>query len=197
MISSLFDSRTFVNVAFGLALSFFISLSVYAQGEPSQPAPRDDPERQRPMILRQLGLSDEQIRQFRAVNAEWRPVRMEAQRRFREANRDLDIAIYADVVDDALVAERLQAYQEAQAELTRVRYAEEIAVRKILTPDQLVRFREARRRFAQARESIQRQRGGQPPVRQPVRPQVRQPDRQNTQQRPPERPLQRSQEPPR
>ncbi len=149
------------------------------------------------MILRQLGLSDEQIRQFRAVNAEWRPVRMEAQRRFREANRDLDIAIYADVVDDALVAERLQAYQEAQAELTRVRYAEEIAVRKILTPDQLVRFREARRRFAQARESIQRQRGGQPPVRQPVRPQVRQPDRQNTQQRPPERPLQRSQEPPR
>lgn len=141
------------------------------------------------MILRQLGLSDEQIRQFRAVNAEWRPVRMEAQRRFREANRDLDLAIYADVVDDALVAERLQAYQEAQAELTRIRYAEEIAVRKILTPDQLVRFREARRRFAQARESIQRQRGGQP--------QVRQPDRQNPQQRPPERPPQRSQERPR
>jgi len=81
----------------------------------------------------------------------------EAQRRMREANRELDMAIYADTVSESLVNTKLKAFQDAQAEITRLRFGNELAIRKILTQEQLVRFREMRRRFAEMRDAEMRQ----------------------------------------
>src|SRR5687768_2815230 len=64
--------------------------------EPGEMRPRDE----RPNFLAQLGLSQEQIQQFRKLGAEHRPLIQAAQQRLREANRDLDMAIYADTVSD-------------------------------------------------------------------------------------------------
>jgi Spy/CpxP family protein refolding chaperone len=86
------------------------------------------------------------------MNQERRPAMMQAQRRMREANRDLDMAIYRDSVNDEEFQARLKEFQSAQSELARLRFESELSVRKILTPEQLVRFRELRRRFAEARE---------------------------------------------
>ena len=116
------------------------------------------PDDRRPNLLAELGLSPEQVQQVRRMNQERRPAMMIAQRRMREANRDLDMAIYSDTVSEAEFAKRLSEFQAAQAELARLRFESELSVRKVLTPEQLVRFRDIRRRFAEARQQNQRER---------------------------------------
>lgn len=107
-------------------------------------------------MLRQLGLTRDQIQQIRRMNQERKPLMQAAQRRFREANRALDEAIYADQVNDGDIEARLKQVQMAQAEIQRVRYMNELAVRRILTPEQLMQFREMRERFEQARENLEK-----------------------------------------
>ncbi len=81
----------------------------------------------------------------------------EAQERLREANRNLDQAIYADVANDAEVQTRLKEVQSAHAEVIKIKSATELAVRKILTPDQLTKFRDVRQQFMEKKEDMQRQ----------------------------------------
>jgi Spy/CpxP family protein refolding chaperone len=139
-------------------------------GNPENVGRQDD---RRPDLLAELGLSGEQVQQIRRMNQERRPAMMEARRRMGEASRKLDMAIYGDAVSDAEFQTCLKEFQSAQAELARLRFESELSVRKVLTPDQLVRFREIRRRFAEARDSNPRdrrmQRRGQgSPMREPA-----------------------------
>lgn len=136
------------------------SLSGFSQ-DGQQPENADTDERpgmQRPNLLAELGLSREQIQQIRRMNRERRPVMAEAQRRMREANRSLDMAIYGETITDTEFQTRLKEFQLAQADLARLRFEGELSVRKVLTPDQLVRFRELRRRFAELRNDNQKRR---------------------------------------
>ncbi|HUR97140.1 MAG TPA: hypothetical protein VMZ26_03625, partial [Pyrinomonadaceae bacterium] len=116
-------------------------------------------EERRPNLLAELGLSPDQLQQIGRVNRERRPAIRDARRRMGDAARDLDIAIYGDVVNEADVKSRLKEFQAAEAELSRLRFESELAVRKILTAEQLVRFRELRRRFAEERMKNAPQRG--------------------------------------
>jgi Spy/CpxP family protein refolding chaperone len=115
------------------------------------------PDDNRPNLLAELGLSPEQVQQIRRMNQERRPAMQEAQRRMREANRNLDLAIYGETVSDADFQAKLKEFHAAQAELSRLRFESELSVRKVLTPDQLVRFREIRRRFAEERQQNERE----------------------------------------
>jgi Spy/CpxP family protein refolding chaperone len=124
----------------------------FAQDNPQNPPPNDT----RRDVLAQLGLSPEQIQQFRRANQEHRPQMQAAQQRLREANRELDMAIYSDTVSEDVFQAKLRAFQEAQGEVTRLRFQNELAIRRILTPDQVTRFREIRRRFASAIEFMQK-----------------------------------------
>ena len=124
----------------------------------TQPATVKQPQDQRINFLRQLGLSREQIQQIRRFNAERKPLMDEAQKRSRDANRLLDEAIYANQVNESEVQARLKEVQLAQAEIARLRFMNELSVRRILTPEQLVRFRELRQKFEQARENIENRR---------------------------------------
>lgn len=140
---------------------FFFAAAVFAQDGPP-PTEGQRPPNDRPDILAQLGLSPDQVQQFRRLNAEHRPLMNEAQKRVRDATRDLDMAIYADVVNEDVVHERLRAFQLAHAEVNRLRFANELAIRKILTLEQLQHFREFRRRMADANRQNQRPDG--PPM---------------------------------
>lgn len=125
----------------------------------AQPPADAKPKDPRAEALRQLGLTKDQMLQIRMLNVERKPIMDEAQKRLREANRALDEAIYADNVSDSDVQTRLKDVHAAQAEVVRIRSMNELAVRRILTPDQLGHFRELRQRFEQAaRESIQNKR---------------------------------------
>ena len=121
---------------------------------PKQPLVAGQPNQERPNLLGELGLSPDQVQQLRRMNADRKPLIDAANKRLREANRSLDQAIYGDSVDPAEFQIRLKEFQDAQAEVARIRFESELNVRRILTPDQLVRFREVRRRFAEARKEL-------------------------------------------
>ncbi len=155
------------------AVLFLSATGVYSQGQPPAGPPRDagyerrGPE-QRPNLFRALGLTQDQIQAIRTLNRERQPVEQAARKRFQDANRELNMVIYADNVDEALFQTRLAEYQAAQSELARLKFVNELAVRKLLTPVQLERFRELRRRFAEVRDNTQdgrQPRPGEPPVR--------------------------------
>ncbi len=156
----------FVMIALGVITS--------SAQQPERPPPNDQ---QRPPnkmdLLRELGLQQQQIRQIRQLNVGIRERRMAAQKALRDATGALDDAIYADTIDDALVAQRLSNVQAAHGEIAKINFENEIAVRRILTPEQLVRFREIRTAVEQrVRENFQRPRQGDRPRMQTDRPQT-------------------------
>jgi len=128
-----------------------------AQGLP-QPGGGPPPDGDRPNLLASLALSSDQIAQIKQINAERRPQIQAAGRRLREANRSLDMAVYADVLNESDVQARLKEFQAAQLEVASLRFATELAIRKVLTPDQLVRFRELRRQMAEMQQDRRDQR---------------------------------------
>jgi len=146
-----------------LSASFISAQERPAAQDAAQQFDTTQPENTRPNLMRELGLSQEQIQQIRRMNAERKPVMNQAQRRLRMANRALDQAIYSDSVNEEDVQVRLKEFQAAQAEMVRLRFTNELAVRKILTPEQLVRFRELRQNFAeQRRQNMQNNPAGRP-----------------------------------
>lgn len=141
----------------GLILTLAFT-AVKAQDKPPTDAPKpqfDEP--RRPNLLQELGLNQEQRQQIRRLNADKKPLIREAQMRLREANRNLDQAIYADNIAETEIGARLKEVQLAQAEVIKIRSLTELAVRKILTPEQLIKFREIRRQFAERLENRQNQ----------------------------------------
>lgn len=140
-----FNFFSFVLIGFLMAFSFF---SVTAQDETQQDVPKPSAnQEQRPKLMEQLGLTPEQIQAIRRINSEKKPLLREAQNRLREANRGLDEAIYSDSPNEADVQARLKEVHQAQAEVTRIRSTNELAVRRILTAEQITKFRELRRQF--------------------------------------------------
>jgi len=86
----------------------------------------------------------------------------ESLRRLDEANKALDDAIYANSFDSVRVESFIKAREAAQAEVSRIKTDVEISIRKLLTPEQLVKFRELRNRFERRKDSL-RPRQGPPP----------------------------------
>src|SRR5687768_9322772 len=77
------------------------------EGPPAQRQMADD----RPNLLKELGLTPDQLQQIRRMNQARRPLMEEAGRRVREANRSLDMAIYGDTLNEEDVAARLREFQ--------------------------------------------------------------------------------------
>lgn len=160
-----------------ITFAMMFAISAYGQEPPDQGGPPPERPADRMNILRELGLSQDQVRQMRLNNQDIRTKRQAARRRMNEAGRNLDQTIYADTVDQALFAQHLKEFQDAQAEMATVNFENELAIRKVLTPEQLVRFREIRQKFNEKREDFPRQRqnrrgnGGQrmpPSDKQPI-----------------------------
>ena len=139
---------------FLLAVLVTGALSAFGQdGPPPDDAqrPADRPDARRPNLLAALGLSPEQVQQIRRMNQGRRMETMRSQHRMREAAEGLDMAIYADTFSESDYKARLTEFQAAQAEVARLRFESELSLRKVLTPEQLVKFRGIREEFAQDR----------------------------------------------
>ena len=138
--------------SFLFALSAIVScLPVAAQEKDFPPDANSQKfaENQRPKLIDQLDLTAEQIQQIRRVNQEKKLQLRAAQTRLREANFSLDQAIYAETASETEIQRLIKEVQNAHAELISVRSLTELEVRKVLTPEQLVRFREIRQKFAE------------------------------------------------
>lgn len=143
------------------------------RGAQGPPRPDDD----RNEILKQLNLTQDQFRAIRKLLGDNLPKVRDAQREFRDAQEDLDAAIYADTVDDTAVQNLAKRVTEAQAALIRLRVANEFAIRRVLTPEQVTKFREIRQqqllqKMMQERFRMQRQNGDGP---RPGRPEMQRP----------------------
>ncbi len=155
----------FKTFLFLIAMLVSVSSAAAQDAKPPEPPPQNA--EQRPsaippgnlgtITLKQLGLSDEQMQQIRKLKSPTLRLSIEARKRVREATRLLDEAIYADYADDADIQNKLQQLQQAQAEVAKLRYLNELAVRRILTSEQLVRFREMRQRYEEMKTERMKQ----------------------------------------
>jgi len=138
-------------------------------GPPPDGPPNGQPDGQRPpdrgQLFRELGLSKEQFQQIRRMNQARKPIMDTAHHRLNDANRLLDEAIYADTLNEEEVQIRLKEAQAAQADMVRLRFTNELEIRKILTPEQLVKFRELRAKFDRMRDNIKDRIDDRRPVR--------------------------------
>lgn len=136
---------------FFLVLLFFGSLSAAKAQEETPPAAPNQNfgKPPRPNLFKELGLTPEQRQQIKRLNMERKPQMRQAQERLREANRNLDQAIYADNVNESEIQARLKDVQSAHAEIIKIRSMTELAIRRILTAEQLQKFREVRQQFAE------------------------------------------------
>lgn len=134
-----------------LILLTFVGIAA-AQDERDENPPPDDAPR-RPNLLRELDLTQEQVRQIREINQSNHQEIRAAQKRVGEARRNLDQAIYEEKTDDANIQSKLREFQDAQAEIARLRANVEFSIRKVLTREQLIRFRELRQEFEQFRNN--------------------------------------------
>lgn len=140
------------NVFISMFAMFILGISVssvIAQVETPQPTPNgvqnDKPNR--PRLMEELGLSKDQAQQLRQLNKVRQPLTQAAQMRFRLAQKALDDAIYTDVADETAIETKMKEVQVSQAELTKIKTFTEFSIRKILNPEQLVKFREMRQKL--------------------------------------------------
>ena len=131
---------------FALLFTMLAFSAVYAQDEPA--GDDNPPQAARPFkIMQELGLTREQIQQVRRINQTRRPIMQSAQQRWRSARRNLDAAVYADDASDEQIRELTREAMAAQSDLLKERTHTEYLIRKVLTPEQLVKFRELRERL--------------------------------------------------
>ena len=138
-----------------LIFTLFLTVLAFSAVRAQEPVPEENQNSDkvvRPFrIMQELGLTPEQVQQIRRINRERKPIMQDAQRRWQTARRDLDIAVYADDSTEEKVKELTKAAQLAQAELLKERTLTEYLIRKVLTPEQLVKFRSLREGLMQRR----------------------------------------------
>ncbi len=113
--------------------------------------------KKRPNLFQELGVTADQREQIRELRRQGREEFNEAQKRLREANKALDAAVYADVLDEQHIEQLISRRNEAEVALSRLKTMSELSLRKILTPEQVVKFREIRSRFAKREREIRRE----------------------------------------
>src|SRR5215210_7937730 len=118
-----------IKLLFTLLFLTFGFSAVKAQNNPNAQKQQFD-EPPRPQLLRELGLRPEQLRQIKMINGENREKMREANFRLRDARMNLDAVIYSDKTDDALVETVLREFQNAQAQVIKIRTMTELAIRK-------------------------------------------------------------------
>lgn len=151
-----------LNFLFALTFVLMLGLGAVAQSDPAPPPSENGfdeaPDNRGRLIARALGLSESQQIEIREINRKQRQHLRVAQLRLQAARAAADVAIYDDLLDTKETEKRIQEVALAQAEITRIRMMSEVAVRTVLSPEQLVRFRTMREQFKNRRRLVPRQR---------------------------------------
>ncbi len=147
-------------IIFLIVLTTLFSVSSFAQGDPPPPVGDEFdqpalPDNRGQVIARVLGLSNEQKIQIRNINQNQRLQLQSANERLKNARANADKVIYQDTLDEALVEIVIRDVALAEAEITRIRMKSEIAMRNLLSPEQLVKFRKLRAQFEARRQNAE------------------------------------------
>ena len=141
---------TFMLLMFLAAVGTVSAMPQNPQQDPS-PAPVQDP-------ITMLNLTPEQRQKIRAIRAENKEERATIIERVRSSNEALERTLDADNPDEAEVELRLKDLAAAQAASNRMRVLQELKIRRVLTPEQIAKWRTIRLEAAQRRREVQEQR---------------------------------------
>lgn len=155
-------------------LTLILSVAGMAQEFTDGPDAKTQPKR--PNLLKELNLDQSQMQQIRRIYGERGPQMKQAQMRLREANRALDDAIYDQETNEPQIQSLMKDVQSAQMEVIRLRTQTETDVRRVLTREQLIKFRDLRRQFNQNKGM--RMQGNPQPLRPRMNPRLNQPQNQ-------------------
>jgi Spy/CpxP family protein refolding chaperone len=130
-----------------IAIVVVTTLTAFAQSS-QDPQPNGAPPAGGPDLLEQLRLTPEQRQKIRMIQRDSKDERAAIALRLRESNRALEDALDAEVLDDAVIEQRIQAVSIAQAAQLRMRIQTEVKIRRVLNPDQLAVWHELRLKAA-------------------------------------------------
>lgn len=116
-----------------------------------------------PDLIEQLRLTPEQRQKIRAIREQSKDMRAAINQRLRDANLALEQALDGDNLDEALIEQRLKEAATAQVASTRMRIQTEVAIRRVLNPEQISTLRSLR---LQARGLLREANQNQRPNRQ-------------------------------
>ena len=159
VLKNFFTVERLSAAVFGLTLFLLPLCATAGAQEQDEPQARQQATPQQPAralnLMQRLNLSREQRQRLREIRRQSEAEVRVHTRRVRLARRALDEAIYADSVDDALIEQRSRELLAAQSALIRLRAANELKIRRVLTDEQLQLFRTIRQQ-AQQRQMLQR-----------------------------------------
>lgn len=131
------------------ALLLVASSATYAQDQSNQVQPFETDQ------VQKLGLTPEQRERIRVIFEQNKEERQLTNRRLREANIALNLALDAEHIDENLIDQRVNDLGAAQAAQIRLRIRTELQIRRELRPEQLAIWRRLR---LQARDVMTGQR---------------------------------------
>jgi len=150
-----------------LAMIGMVGLGGVALAQRPEPAPPGPPKgRAHPsvsMMKDELGLTDEQASQLRKLHNEQRRAAIRRRADLRIARMDLDELMNAASVDEKALSAKMKEIGDLEGAALKARVDSRLALRKVLTPDQLAKMKEMRP--APGRERGFRGRQGRPPMR--------------------------------
>ncbi|HEV8427108.1 MAG TPA: periplasmic heavy metal sensor [Pyrinomonadaceae bacterium] len=117
--------------------------------------------------IEKLRLTPDQRQKIRLIFQENKDERQVTNRRLREANVALELALDAESIDENLIDQRINELAAAQAAQLRMRIRMELNIRRQLRPEQLAIWRTLR---LQLKDFAGAQRSDQPPAGQNLRP---------------------------
>lgn len=129
------------------------SLNALAQDESQQPWPGRGTRGPAvpPDIQQALGLSDEQASQLRAMHFESAKARIKTRSEIQLKRLELEELLRAEETDQGAIDKTLRALSDAQYTAMKDRVAHRLALRQILTPEQLKKMEGMKRQFMRHR----------------------------------------------
>jgi Spy/CpxP family protein refolding chaperone len=88
----------------------------------------------------ELGLSDDQVAQIQKMKSDGRAQAIQQRANLSIAQGELQDLLRAPAVDEKAVGAKVKQVTDLQAAATQARVAQRLALRKVLTPDQLAKL---------------------------------------------------------
>jgi Spy/CpxP family protein refolding chaperone len=150
----LFTKRMAATVTMLFIILFAVSSSQEARAQNPAETPQNEQAQENPDTgwRNQLNLTPDQVTKIRTILEQNKTERQAARRRVNQAQRALDQAIYSDTANQAEITQRTHELSEAQTAEVRLRAATELNISRVLTPEQLNKFRAIRQ--AKVREAV-------------------------------------------
>jgi Spy/CpxP family protein refolding chaperone len=115
------------------------------------------------MMKQELGLTDEQVGQLRKLHSDQRRAAIRRRADLRIARMDLDELLNAATVDEKALGTKMKEIGDLQAAALKARVDSRLALRKVLTPEQLQKMKELRPAARRGERGF-RGRQGRPPM---------------------------------